>query len=134
MVIAILLAFSLPGDCKPIRQTGQVDNHEPAQRAGDGLWIGGIAFAPSDIGSAEAITDQVTGQWVLELRFTPSGNARFVEAQRCGVGYPIEISMDRKVLSRPILNERILGGQAQVSGGWDDRTEVDAVARRITGS
>lgn len=133
MVIAILLAFSLPGDCKPHRQTEHIDNPEPAQRAGDGLWIGGIAFAPSDIGSVEAIADKVTEQWVLELRFTPSGNTKFVEAQRCGVGYPIEISVDRRVLSRPILNEPILGGQAQVSGGWRDRTEIDAVAQRITG-
>ncbi len=133
MIIAVLLAFTLPGDCKPIRQTENIDNPRPAQRAGDGLWIGGIAFTPSDIGSAQAIADELTEQWVLNLRFTPSGNAKFIEAQRCGVGYPIEISVDRKVISQPILNERIVGGQAQVSGGWRDRTEVDAVAQRITG-
>jgi preprotein translocase subunit SecD len=135
MVIAVLLALTTPaGDCKPIDPGASFDNPEPLQRAGDGLWIGGLAFTPADIGSAQAVNDTTGEQWVLDLRFTPAGRTKFIEAQRCGVGHPMEISVDRVVVSRPVLNEKIAGDQARVSANWQNRAEVEAMARRITGS
>lgn len=103
----------------------------PLQKAGDGLWIGGIGFTAADLASAEPQTDEYSGEPVLALSFTAAGNAKFLEAQRCGVGRAIEISVDRSVLSRPVLNEPITGGKANISGGWKSRDAVQAVAARI---
>jgi preprotein translocase subunit SecD len=75
--------------------------------------------------------DDYSGEPVLALAFTGSGNAKFLRAQRCGVGRPIEISIDRTVVSRPILNEPVTGGKANISGGWQSLDAVQAVAARI---
>lgn len=134
MVLAMLLLVLAESGCATIPATLPPDDPKPLQQAGDGLWIGGIAFTPADIDMAQAVHDAVTEQWVLDLRFTPAGNAKFIAAQQCGVDYPIEISVDRTVISRPVLRERITGSQAYVSGLWRDRADVDVLVRRITGN
>ena len=103
----------------------------PLQAAGDGLWIGGVAFSAADIQSVEVTeSSAILSQWELKLKFTTSGNAKFIDAQRCGPGSIVEISLDRKVLSQPQLIETILGGEASVSGspGHDEWLEI---AKRI---
>jgi preprotein translocase subunit SecD len=101
------------------------------EAAGDGLWIGGVAFSAADIQSVEVTeSSAILSQWELKLKFTTSGNAKFIDAQRCGPGSIVEISLDRKVLSQPQLIETILGGEASVSGstGHDEWLEI---AKRI---
>lgn len=105
---------------------------EPMQAAGDGLWIGGIAFLSTDFTSVAAVEDDYGLSWSAQIRFSPSGNAKFIAAQRCGVGRAIEISIDRKAISRPNLNEPITGGEAQISAGWT-RAEAEAMVRRLSG-
>ena len=103
----------------------------PLQAAGDGLWIGGVAFSAADIQSVEVTeSSAILSQWELKLKFTTSGNAKFIDAQRCGPGSIVEISLDRKVLSQPQLIETILGGEASVAGspGQDEWLEI---AKRI---
>lgn len=104
---------------------------QPWQASGKGLWIGGLGFADKDIATVTVETDRYTDQWVLQLVFTQEGNRKFIEAQRCGVSRVIEISFDRKPVSRPLLQEPILGGTATISGGWQSREEAEQLAARI---
>lgn len=134
MLLPLFLALAAPvaGDCD-FPENYEIDEPRPFQKAGAGLWIGGIGFAATDIATVRASEDRYGLGWSLELGFTPAGNTKFLEAQRCGVGKPLEISIDRHVLSRPMLNERILGGKAMIAGSWKTREEVDSVIRQITG-
>jgi len=100
------------------------------QKAGKGLWIGGIAFVPGDIVSAKPVMDPQTDAWTMQIVFTAEGNRKFIAAQRCGIGKPIEISFDRKVVSRPRLYERIVGGDVLISGGFTQESAT-SLARKI---
>ena len=134
MLLPLLLTLALPaGDrCQPPRHR-RADDPRPFQKAGAGLWIGGIAFVPADIADAKAAESEYGPGWTIELVFTTAGNARFVQAQHCGVGKMIEISINRHVLSRPVLNEPILGGKAMIVGDWKTREETEAAVRQILG-
>lgn len=134
MLLPLLLVVTAPAAdrCDPPRNRS-FDDPRPFQKAGHGLWIGGIEFTSADIADARAAEGQYDDGWTIELVFTAPGNARFVQAQHCGVGKVIEISIDRHVLSRPVLNEPILGGKAMIMGGWKTREEAEAVIRKITG-
>jgi len=129
-MLALLLLMANPAQDDCVAAPSQPEA-SPQRKSGDGLWIGGIGFTATDIASAEPRLDDYSGEPVLAIAFTPSGNAKFLEAQRCGVGRPIEISIDRAIISRPILNEPINGGKANISGGWQSLEAVRAVAARI---
>ncbi|MEP9357304.1 hypothetical protein [Sphingomonas sp. KR3-1] len=133
MLLPFLLAITPVAEDCAFPENYSIDDARPFQKAGKGLWIGGLAFTRADIAGTRPVESEYGIGWTLELSFTQAGNARFVQAQHCGVGRPIEISIDRHVLSRPVLNEQILGGKAVITGGWKTREEVEAVARRISG-
>lgn len=133
LLAALLMIASAPQDgCVTTADAPLADDSTPLQPAGSGLWIGGLPFNPADIETVTVTHDDVTDQWLIELRFTAAGNARFIQAQRCGVGRMLEISVDRKLISRPYLREQITGGRPQISANWSDRAEADALAARIT--
>lgn len=135
MLLATLLltASALQDGCVKTPDASLANDPAPLQPAGSGLWIGGIAFAPADIDTVMVTRDDAAEQWVLDLRFTTAGNAKFIQAQRCGVGHMMEISVDRKLVSRPYLREPIAGGRARISSNWSNRGEADALAARIAG-
>ena len=127
-----LLAAASPSqqqECARASESGVPD--QLLQASGDGLWIGGVAFTSSDVESVEVRESRyIPGQWELGLKFTAAGNARFIEAQHCGPGSIVEISLDRKLLSQPHLVETILGGEATISGEFG-RDEWLEIAKRI---
>jgi hypothetical protein len=133
ITLIALLVVALPAKQQECSRPS--DSEWPADRllqaSGDGLWIGGIAFSPSDIGSVEVRESRVVpGQWELSVKFTAAGNARFIEAQHCGPGSIVEVSLDGKLLSQPHLAETILGGEATISGEFG-RDEWIEIAKRI---
>ena len=132
-MFAILLALALPQDgCPAFPEDLSEERHpKPLQASGKGLWIGGLGFGAEDIIDARPATDPDTRQWTLNIRLTAQGVAKFQQAQRCGIGQPIEISVDGAVLSRPRLMERILSGEMSLSGGWQTRDEVAEMAGRV---
>ena len=65
---------------------------------------------------ASASTDSRTGQWVVHFAFDTQGAKRFGEITRDNVGKPFAIVLDGKVISSPVIQEAINGGQGQISG------------------
>ena len=65
---------------------------------------------------ASANTDNRTGQWVVHFAFDVQGAKRFAEITRDNVGKPFAIVLDGKVISSPVIQEPITGGQGQISG------------------
>jgi len=130
----MLLASPERDPCTPLTeaQYHQLDEFpdRPIDASGPGLWIGGIAFVPADLESAIESVDSLSEEWGVEVTFTPSGQAKFREAQRCGVNVAIEISVDGRLISRPILRQEILGNVVRIDGGFDEESAT-AMARRL---
>jgi hypothetical protein len=132
MMLALLLLAAVPQDgCAKIPDGWSMDDPKPLQATGEGLWIGGIGFGRDDFAEAVVNESFPGGDWAIQVQFSAAGNAKFIEAQRCGVGRIVEISLDRKIISRPVLNEPVTAGMAEISGGWSNRAEAEAIAVRL---
>jgi preprotein translocase subunit SecD len=59
-----------------------------------------------------------TGKSVVNVEFNDIGKKKFGELSTKLVGKPLAIILDGKVISDPIIQEPILGGQAQISGNF----------------
>lgn len=67
---------------------------------------------------ARAGIDSQTSQPVITVGFDAKGKDRLAALTRANVGKPIAIVLDDEVLSVPVINEPILGGQLQISGSF----------------
>jgi preprotein translocase subunit SecD len=75
-----------------------------------------------NIASAQQAFDPQSGAPVVTIRFDSQGARRFGRVTTENVGKPFAIILDNKVLSAPNINEPILGGTAQISGGFTVET------------
>ena len=66
--------------------------------------------------------DPQTNEPVVTIQFDQQGGARFAQLSTQNVGRPFAIILDGRVLSTPVFNEPILGGSAQISGGFSVET------------
>ncbi len=57
------------------------------------------------------------GQWVVALEFNDKGTKKFGELTQQLVGKPMAIFFNGELQSAPVIQEPILGGHAQISGG-----------------
>lgn len=62
--------------------------------------------------------DSQTNEPVVTIRFDSQGARRFARTTQENTGKPFAIILDNQVLSAPNINEPILGGTAQISGGF----------------
>ncbi len=62
---------------------------------------------------------------VISFRLNNTGSRRFCDVTRENVRKPFAIVLDNEVLSAPVINEPICGGQGQISGGFTVKTAND---------
>jgi preprotein translocase subunit SecD len=101
--------------------------------------IFGIAAAAAepvlfDIAQAEVAYDQRSGEPVVSFRFTPDSARKFGELTQRNVGHVIELRVDGKVLSRPVIREPILQGVGQISSHFSVQDAQDLAARLASGT
>ena len=72
--------------------------------------------------NAQQSFDPQTNEPVVTITFDQQGGARFAKLTTQNVNKPFAIILDEKVLSAPNINEPILGGTAQISGGFSTET------------
>ena len=82
---------------------------------------------------AQQTFDQQNGEPVVSLTFNQAGALRFGRTTQENVGKPFAIILDDKVLSAPNINEPILGGQAQISGGFTVETANELAVALASG-
>lgn len=68
--------------------------------------------------NAQQTFDPQTNEPVVSITFDQQGGARFARLTSENVNRPFAIILDGEVLSAPNINEPILGGTAQISGGF----------------
>ena len=78
--------------------------------------LGGIKG--DQLTNAQQTNDQQTNEAVVSITFDQQGGAKFAKLTSENVNRPFAIILDGKVLSAPNINEPIIGGSAQISGGF----------------
>ena len=79
------------------------------------LPTGKIVIQGTQVKDAVPAYDEQSG-WVVALELDESGSAAFAEATGRLVGKPIAIFMDDQFISAPIVNQKIDGGKAIITG------------------
>jgi len=72
----------------------------------------------ADLKKAEVVFDQNTGKPAVGLEFTNEGAEKFAKLTGENVGKNIPIILDGEVVSAPVVQEQIVGGNAQISGNF----------------
>lgn len=68
------------------------------------------------IQGAAVSSDPLTGQIVVSLVFDREGDKLFEEITARNIGMPVAIILDGAIISAPIVQQKITGGQAQITG------------------
>ncbi len=72
----------------------------------------------ADLKAARVAFDQNTGQPTVSLEFTPEGSEKFASITERLIGQPLAIVLDGLPVSTPVVQEKISGGTAQISGNF----------------
>lgn len=105
-------------------------NGDPVYKTPKGTTASNIILQGSDIVSAkpEMTQNKTTGQntYIVSLKLSPAGTAKFAAATQKLVGKVISIWMDDTMISYPTVQEAITGGNCQIDGGAKGFTAADA--------
>ncbi len=82
---------------------------------------GAVAFKTSnltgkDLKKASVQFDPQTGKPVVSLQFNQDGAKKFAELTAKNINKPLAIFLDNQLVSAPIVQQKITGGQAVISG------------------
>jgi len=94
---------------------------------------GNTVLTGADLKDAKAVFDSQRNLPVVTLEFTPEGAQAFGRATSQNVGRQIAIYLDEKLLSSPVVNEPILQGNAEISGGFNNMDEAANLAALLRG-
>jgi preprotein translocase subunit SecD len=80
-------------------------------------------FSPAELtgrylSHASVIFDPNTGVPLVGLEFTSEGADLFAKITRENIGKPLAVILDGSVLSSPVIQSEITGGQAQITGNF----------------
>ena len=90
------------------KRPGEVVNNVPTWKDTD--------LTGKDVKKA-MVTTTSGGQWAVSLEFNVKGAKKFADLTRELVGQPMAIFFNGELSSAPTIQEPILGGQAQITGG-----------------
>lgn len=76
----------------------------------------------ADVRDANVLFSEVDGSPGVGIEFTPEGAEKFARLTETNVGKVLPILLDGQVISAPTVQEKITGGSAQISGGFDLET------------
>ena len=72
----------------------------------------------ADLQSASVIFDSQTGKPEVSLQFTTDGGNKFADITGRNVGKPLPIVLDNNMIEEPVVQEKITGGTAQITGSF----------------
>ena len=106
-----------------IGRTAQLVFSEVVEIPGEGDATPSASLKPTDLTGADlaesSVTfDQNTGKPAVSLTFTKEGGDKFAKITGENVGKPVAIILDNDVVSAPNVQEKIVGGTAQITGSF----------------
>ena len=87
----------------------------PAEESGTFYLLGPVVLSGKDLVNAEMAPDSL-GRMGVSLEFNSEGARLFEEATARMVGKQLAIVLDNVVISAPVVQDRISGGRAQITG------------------
>ncbi len=93
--------------------------------------LGPVAVPGTDVSGADAVYDTQRGQgWIVQMEFNGSGADKFADitaelATQVEPQNQFAIVLDGGVVSAPSVSERLGGGSAEISGGFDQESADD---------
>ena len=121
------ILVELPGINDPkeavslIGQTAQLVFSEVANTQPDDGSTPSASLSPTnltgaDLKSADVVFDKNTGKPAISIEFGDEGAKKFEELTAKNIGKPLVIVLDNNIVSAPVVQEKISGGQAQITG------------------
>lgn len=121
------IIVELPGINDPkeavelIGQTAQLVFSEIVEVPVEGSATPSASLSPTDLTgadlvSADVVFDQNTGKPAVSIVFSDTGAKKFEELTEKNIGSPLAIVLDGQLVSAPVVQDKITGGQAQISG------------------
>jgi preprotein translocase subunit SecD len=99
-----------------IGQTAQLTFAEVGDEANPGIYPTSLTGA--ELESAKVEFDNSTSKPVVSIKFNDKGAKEFEDLTEKNVGKPLAIVLDQDVISAPIVQEKISGGSAVISGNF----------------
>ncbi|NBM16531.1 protein translocase subunit SecD [Streptomyces sp. GC420] len=94
-----------------------------------GAWnkyiLGPSELAGTDVDSASAVISTQTGAWIVQMKFTDKGADKFAKVTgeiAAATPNQFAIVLDGEVQSAPSVSSSIPGGQAEISGSFDQQS------------
>lgn len=84
----------------------------------------------SDLKDASVTFDPSSGQPQIQLTFTSEGAQKFSEITGRNIGRVVGMVLDNQIIQSPVVNERIIGGTAVITGGFTTE-QAKAVAVQL---
>ncbi len=100
-----------------IGKTAQLYFAEVGEEDKPGLNLTDLTGA--DLKSSDVGFDKSTGKPVVLLQFNEEGAKKFEMISEKNIGKPLAILLDQELVSAPVVQEKISGGSAQISGDFD---------------
>ena len=93
-----------------------------------------IIVSGDNLINAQPSIDNQTNQTVVNFSFDRVGAKKFGRATADNVGKKIAIILDNKIISAPVINEAILGGNGQITGNFTFQEATDLALLLRSGS
>ena len=91
----------------------------------------------NDVESAEPKiqSNGITGgnENIVNIKFTAGGSKKFAEITGDHISERLAIISDGILISTPTIQEAITGGECIISGGFQEFSEVEALAEKLNG-
>jgi len=97
-------------------------------------WLAAAEPLVFDVAEAAPGHDQRSGEPIVLIRFTAESARRYALFTLENVGRRIEIRLDGKVLTAPVIREPILQGSGQISGHLSEQDARNLAARLTAGA
>lgn len=72
----------------------------------------------ADLKSADVVFDRNTGKPSVSIQFNEEGSKKFEDITGKNINQPLAIVLDQNIVSAPVVQEKIVGGKAQISGSF----------------
>ncbi|MDP3880972.1 MAG: protein translocase subunit SecD [bacterium] len=110
------LVFAELSDEEPVQEASVNENGELELNFDPTAQFTDTELTGRYIQGAAVSSDPVTGQIVVSLVFTSEGEELFAEITERNIGKPVAIILDDVIISAPVVQQKITGGQAQITG------------------
>lgn len=98
-------------------ETAELEFKRPVENFNGTQGWASTGLTGKDLRKASVSTNPQNGEWVVSLEFNDKGTKKFAALTQELVQKPMAIFFNGEMKSSPVIQEPILGGHAQISGG-----------------